>query len=127
MPLVIAKAICKREFGSDTVPEQFVDVLKRSTAVDLATVIKGSSLPPASKLLKVYATSPEGARRIVHLLSVEDGTLFLLFFRDKNDPVGRNITIHNKEFRRQLHKHLDLLQEAITEGSYFVVDDTPSE
>ena len=69
MPLVIAKAICKREFGSDTVPEQFIDVLNRSTAVDLATVIKGSGLPPASKLLKVYATSPEGARRIVHLLS----------------------------------------------------------
>jgi hypothetical protein len=52
MPLVIAKAICKREFGSDTVPEQFVDVLNRSTVVDLATVIKGSGLPPASKLLK---------------------------------------------------------------------------
>jgi hypothetical protein len=123
MPLVIAKAICKREFGSDTVPEQFVDVLKRSTAVDLATVIKGSGLPPASKLLKVYATSPEGARRIVHLLSVEDGTLFLLFFRDKNDPVGRNITIHNKEFRRQLHKHLDLLAQDLENGSYFTIDE----
>jgi hypothetical protein len=123
MPLVIAKAICKREFGSDTVPEQFIDVLNRSTTVDLATVIKGSKLPPASKLLKVYATSPEGARRIVHLLSVEDGTLFLLFFRDKNDPVGSNVTIHNKEFRRQLHKHLDLLARDLENGSYFTIDE----
>ena len=108
MPLVVAKAICKREFGSEAVPEQFVDVLNRSKAVDLATVIKGSGLPPATKLLKIYATSPEGARRIVHLLSVEEGTLFLLFLRDKKDPVGQNITIHNKDFRRQLHKHLEL-------------------
>ena len=53
----------------------------------------------------------------------EDGTLFLLFFRDKKDKVGANITIHNKEFRRQLHKHLDLLQESINEGSYFVLDE----
>lgn len=123
MSLVIAKAICRLEFGSDTVPEQFVEALNRSTALDLATIIKGSGLPPASKLLKVYATSPEGARRIIHLLSVEDGNLFLLFFRDKNDPVGRNITVHNKEFRRQLHKHLDLLAQDLEDGNYFKFDE----
>jgi hypothetical protein len=122
MALVIAKAISRCEFGADAVPEQFVEVLRRSTATDLSTVIKGSGLPPASKLLKVYATSPEGARRIVHLLSVEDGTLFLLFFRDKKDPVGRNVTIYNKEFRRQLHKHLDLLAQDLEDGNYFTLD-----
>ena len=68
MSLVIAKAICRREFGADRVPEQFAEVLRRSMAIDLATAIKGSGLPPATKLLKIYATSPEGARRIVHLL-----------------------------------------------------------
>lgn len=122
MSLVIARAICRREFGADAVPEQWVEVLRRSTAIDLATVIKGSGLPPASKLLKLYATSPEGARRIVHLLSVEDGTLFLLFFRDKKDPVGQNITIHNKDFRRQLHKHLDLLAQDLVDGNFFTFD-----
>jgi hypothetical protein len=91
-------------------------------AIDLATVIKGSGPPPASRLLKVYATSPEGARRIVHLISVEDGTLFLLFFRDKKDPVGQNITIHNQEFRRQLHKHLDLLAQDLDKGNYSALD-----
>jgi hypothetical protein len=122
MPLVITKAICRREFGTDSVPEQFIDVLRRSSAIDLATVIKGKGLPPATKLLKIYATSPEGARRIVHLLSVEDGTLFLLFFRDKKDPVGQNITIHNKEFRRQLHKHLELLDKDLEDGNYSTLD-----
>jgi hypothetical protein len=122
MSLVIAKAICRREFGVDTVPEQFVEVLRRSTAIDLASAIKGSGLPPATKLLKIYATSAEGARRIVHLLSVEDGTLFLLFFRDKKDPVGQNITIHNKAFRRELHKHLDLLAKDLKDGNFFAHD-----
>jgi len=122
MSLVIAKAICRREFGADRVPEQWVDVLRRSSAIDLATVIKGSGLPPATKLLKIYVTSPEGARRIVHLLSVEDGTLFLLFFRDKKDPVGQSITIHNKDFRRQLHKHLELLAKDLEDGNYSTLD-----
>jgi len=56
MPLIISKAISRREFGADAVPEQFVEVLRRSTTIDLSTMIKGSGLPPASKLLKVYAT-----------------------------------------------------------------------
>lgn len=122
MALVIAKSICLREFGREEVPPQFLETLRRSLSVDLATAIKGSKLPKATKLLKVYATSPEGAMRIVHLMATQDGTLFLLFFRNKKDTVGANITIHNKEFRRQLHKHLDLLQRAINDGSYFVLD-----
>ena len=85
MPLVIAKSICRREFGSEEVPPQFMDTLQRSMSVDLATAIKGSNLPKATKLLKVYATSPEGAMRIVHLMATEDGpdpfeeTLFTCF------------------------------------------------
>ena len=72
--------------------------------------------------LIVTTVTPEGARRIVHLLSVEDGTLFLLFFRDKKDPVGQNITIHNKEFRRQLHKHLELLAKDLEDGNFSTLD-----
>lgn len=43
MSLVIAKAICQREFGAESVPEQFADVLRRSMVIDLATTIKGSN------------------------------------------------------------------------------------
>ena len=122
MRLVLAHAICKREFGHEDVPQSEIDVLRRSMAVELATAIKGEGLPPATRLLKVYATSSGGARRIVHLLAVEDGTLFMLFCRSKSDPVGANITLKNREFRRQLHKHLDLLEKAINEGSYSVIE-----
>lgn len=52
--------------------------MKRSCAP-----IKGEGLPKGSRLLEVYATSPDGARRNVHLLAVADDTLFLLFYRGK--------------------------------------------
>jgi hypothetical protein len=97
--------------------------LKRSFASGLATPIKGEGLPNGSRLLKVFATSPDGARRIVHLLAVADDTLFLLFYRDKKDAVGANITIKNKVFRQQLHKHLELLQKDLQEGAFEVWED----
>jgi hypothetical protein len=61
MRLVLSKSICKAEFGESTVPELHVEPLKRSCMADLAAPIKGESLPKGSRLLKVYATSPEGA------------------------------------------------------------------
>ena len=43
-------------------------------------------------------TSPQGARRIVHLLAVADDTLFLLSYRDKKDQIGANVTIKTTLF-----------------------------
>ena len=120
--LVVAHSICKSEFGSAGIPDQHLSVLLRSMAVELAVSIKGSDLPPATRLLKVYATSPDGPRRIVHLLAVEDGTLFLLFYRDKQDAVGANVSIHNPAFRRQLHRHLKLLEDAIKASTFSIVE-----
>ncbi|MEE4212849.1 MAG: hypothetical protein V2I43_26685, partial [Parvularcula sp.] len=109
--------------GQDAVPEIHVEALKRSRALELATAIKGQGLPKGSRLLKIYATSPEGARRVVHLLAVEDETLFLLFYRDKKDAVGANITIKNPDFRKQLHKHLRLLQSDLEAGDFEAWED----
>jgi hypothetical protein len=120
MRLVLSKSICEAEFGETSVPALHVPPLKRSCASELAAPIKGEGLPKGSRLLKVYATSPDGARRIVHLLAVADDTLFLLFYRDKKDAVGANITIKNKAFRQQLHKHLELLQKDLQEGAFEV-------
>lgn len=120
MRLVLAQSICEAEFGQASVPELHMEPLKRSLAVELAASIKGEGLPKGSRLLKVYATSPEGARRIVHLLAVAEETLFLLFYRDKKDEIGANITIKNKAFRKQLHKHLALLQKDLEAGAYEV-------
>lgn len=123
MRLVIAKSICEAEFGQDSVPEIHVESLKRSQVVVLATTIKGEGLPKGARLLKVYATSPDGARRVVHMLAVAEETLFLLFYRDKKDTVGVNITIKNPDFRRQLQKHLRLLQDDLSSGQFEVWED----
>lgn len=120
MRLVLSKSICEAEFGQSSVPALYVPSLNRSRAFELATSIKGDGLPKGTRLLKVYATSPDGARRIVHLLAVADETLFLLFYRDKKDAVGANVTIKNKAFRLQLHKHLELLQKDLQSGAFEV-------
>jgi hypothetical protein len=57
------------------------------------------------------------------LLVVAEETLFLLFYRDKKDSVGANVTIKNPAFRKQLHKHLDLLKGDIEAGKFIVWED----
>jgi len=120
MSLILSHRICAKEFGK-TVSEDERTVLRRSAKVALATPIAGIALPRATKLLKAYATSAKGPRRIVYLLTVEEGDLFLLFYRGKNDPVGKNVTIKNPDFKKQLSKHLDLLAGDIESGNYGIL------
>jgi len=121
MSLIIGDSIRQKEFGSE-IPEPDREVIIRSARVDLATAIKGDQLPKGTRLLKAYATSPNGARRIVFLLEVEGGDLFLLFYRNKKDAVGANMTIQNKAFKAQLDKHLNSLRDDIDSGNFELVD-----
>ena len=84
-------------------------MLRRAARIPLAEIIKGEDLPAKTRLLKAYATSSAGPRRIVWLLQVAEGDLFFLFCRGKNDAVGENITLKNPEFGTALKKHLKLL------------------
>lgn len=56
------------------------------------------------------------SRRVVYLLAVDDGDMFLLFYRGKNDPVGRNASMTNRAFRAALDKHFALLEADIDAG-----------
>ena len=67
-------------------------------------------------MIKAYATSKRGPKRIVYLLAVDDGDMFLLFYRGKNDPIGRNASIANPAFRSALEKYLALLEADIMDG-----------
>jgi hypothetical protein len=115
MTFAVTDGIRRREFGA-SIPAEDIEVLGRAARASLATPIMGEGLPRGARLLKAYATSARGPRRVVFLLQVEDGGLFLLFYRDKNDAVGRNITLANPTFRRQLGRHLDLLLSDIEAG-----------
>lgn len=117
MPIIVSHQIRKKEFGP-RIPPEVKSVLVRSAKVALATPIASKGLPPSTRLLKAYATSPDGPRRIVYLLAVDDGSLFLLFYRDKNDPVGSNISPKNPDFTSQLKKHLALLLADIESGKF---------
>jgi hypothetical protein len=121
MSLIIGDSIRQKEFGTE-IPEPDREVIIRSARVDLTTAIKGDQLPKGSRLLKAYPTSPNGARRIVFLLEVEGGDLFLLFYRNKKDAVGANMTIQNKAFKTQFDKHLNSLRDDLDSGNFEVVD-----
>jgi len=58
-----------------------------------------------------------GPKRIVYLLAVVCGDMLLLFYRRKNDPVGRNVSIANPAFRSALDKYLMLLEADILDGN----------
>ena len=121
MALIIGNSIRRKEFG-DNIPNDDLEIVIRSAKAELATPIKGEGIPKGTRLLKAYATSPKGARRIVFLMEVEGGDLFLLFYRDKKDKIGANITIKNKSFKSQLWKHIDDLLFDIESGNFEVIE-----
>ncbi|MGK0456339.1 MAG: hypothetical protein ACJAUA_000638 [Zhongshania aliphaticivorans] len=121
MALIIGNSIRKKEFG-EIIPNDDLEIIIRSAKVELATPIKGEGIPKGTRLLKAYATSSKGARRIVFLVEVEEGDLFLLFYRDKKDKIGANITIKNKTFKSQLWKHMDGLLSDIESGDFETIE-----
>lgn len=120
MAIVISHQIRAAEFGTK-IPPDALKALLRSGRIALATPITSKGLPPKTRLLKGYATSSQGPRRVVYLLAVDDGTLFLLFYRGKTDAVGKNVSHKNPAFLKQLEKHLALLQEDLLSKNFDVI------
>lgn len=112
MKVFLSAKIRKQEFGRRVSAEDLA-VIARTARIVLAVTIPAKGLPPGTRLVKAYGTSPSGPKRVLYLLVVEDEELFLLFYRDKNDPVGRNAAMSNSGFRSALQKHLALLEEDI--------------
>lgn len=120
MSLVVSHQIRQKEFGAN-IPTADLAALLRSARVALAAPIAGKGLPPGTRLIKGYATTPNGPRRVVYLLATEEGTLFLLFYRGKNDSVGENISPKNPAFTRQLERYLALLHADLSTGEFDVI------
>ena len=112
MKVFLSAQIRKKEFGRGPTTDD-LEAIRRSARAALAVPIAGDGLPPGTRLLKAYATSRRGPKRIVYLLAVAEEGLFLLFYRGKNDPVGRNASMANPAFRVALGKHLALLEADI--------------
>lgn len=116
MKVFISAQIRRKEFGRK-VPAEDLPVISRSARAALGVTIAARGLPPHTHLIKAHATSKRGPKRIVYLLLVEGGDMFLLFYRGKNDPVGRNVSMANPAFRTALEKYLALLEADISGGN----------
>lgn len=116
MTVVIAHSIRRKEFKQGNISPIDLETILGSYAEGIMVPIKGEALPKGSRLVKLYVTTIAGARRIVFLVDVETSTGFFLFYRGKNDTIGKNITIKNPAFRKRLLQYLDLLQADIAVG-----------
>ena len=110
MALYIAERIRKREFGRE-ISAADKESLLAGARVCLGASIAGHGLPKGTRLLKAYATTKQGPRRILYLLVVQEKDLFVLFYRTKQDDVGANMSPKNPAFNNALAKHLDLLRD----------------
>lgn len=118
MTVVIAHSIRKKEFKRGEITPDDLGAILVGYAKGISVTIKGEGLPKASRLVKLYVTTVAGARRIVFLVDMESGTGFFLFYRGKNDAIGKNITIKNPAFQKRLLQYLDLLQADIATENF---------
>lgn len=120
MSVIPTESILKKEFPNG-LTENDKEVISRSAKIETTTTIKGKGLPKSTTLLKAYATSDTGAKRLVYLLRNTSGHLILLFYRDKKDKVGKNISIKNKYFENALLKYLSLVLADIENGNFTIL------
>ena len=119
MEIIVPHRIRKRELGG-TIPEEarkLFQKLKDKPAI--AEIISARGLPASTTLHKVYATTEGGARRLLFFCrhtpagaGPSPERWVLLFYRDKSDAVGKNMSHKNKEFVIELGKNL---QAALTD------------
>lgn len=123
MAVIISHRIRRKEFKRGIISGDDLQTILNSFRKGISVSIKGRNLPKASKLIKIYATAVAGARRIVYLVDMASSDGFLLFYRSKNDRIGKNISIQNPEFRKKLNLYLELLSLDIEAGAIDVYDD----
>lgn len=122
MDIIVPFSIRKRELDGEVGMEAKKVFQKLKEKPELAEEISARGLPARTTLHKVYATTAGGARRLLFFCRHSPRTSaeaekptepsserwVLLFYRDKSDPVGTNMTHKNPEFVTQLEKHLRL-------------------
>src|SRR3954463_799133 len=112
MDIIVPHKIKKKELGGEISDEARKLFAKLKDRPEIAAGISSPGLPARTTLHKVYATTEGGARRLlffcrhapVSIPPVTDRWV-LLFYRDKADAVGKNMTPKNSEFTRQLAKN----------------------
>lgn len=120
MKLVFSHRLKKKELWKNPDAHD-MEVILRSCKKNIYEPINWD-IPPSTQLIKVYATSKSGAKRIVFLLETETSDRFFLFYRDKDDEIGENVTIKNPAFRKALDTYLDILEEDMSHDAFDIED-----
>ncbi len=115
--IVFTRTLVKNEYLSS----EDVDVIVKSCKKCIFTRIKGKSLPTGSSLIKIYTTTIQGTRRIVILFDEESKAGHFLFFRSKDDSIGKNISIKNPSFKKLLQKYLILWDRDMESDNYDII------
>lgn len=133
MDIIVPHRIKKKELGGTISDEARKLFAKLKDKPEIAVGISARGLPASTTLHKVYATTEGGPRRLLFFCRhVPAGTTpadeqwVLLFYRDKADEVGRNMSPKNPEFVTQLAKTLraaldDFAESAAQDRKYDVL------
>lgn len=134
MDIIVPFSIRKRELDGVVSEEAKKIFEKLKERRELAVTISAKGLPPRTTLHKVYSTTPDGARRLLFFCrhapspipaipasgkkahppsgltpaSLPPERWVLLFYRDKDDEVGENMSPKNAAYRVQLERNLNL-------------------
>jgi len=130
--IVVPHQIAKKEIPPLEQADARKLFAKLKAKPDLATSLSAKGLPERTSLFKVYATTAHGARRLLFFYrrpapststapaksrtseSAEPSApppserWVLLFYRNKNDVVGKNMTPANPNFESQLGRNLEI-------------------
>jgi len=120
MKIILTDWIKKKEFPKGITGNEKAIVIKYANP-SLGVPIAGKGLPKATSLIKAYATSDNGHRRLVYLLRNASGDMILLFFRSKKDKIGSNVTIKNPDFARELDSHIDAAIRDVLNGDFEII------
>ena len=112
MTIIVTRRIKKRELRDFEIAEPKKLFAKLKEKRDLAVTLSAPGLPPETALYKVYATSANGARRLLFfsrqksVASNQPERWVLLFYRKKGDEIGDNMSAKNPAFTPELLKNL---------------------
>ncbi len=115
--IVFAKSLIKKENITSQEKAVIIKVCQKS----IFTKIKGQNMPNNSSLIKIYVTTLNGARRLVLILDEEIDVGYFLFFRKKDDSIGKNISIKNSEFKKALQQYLKLLDKDMDNNNFEII------
>lgn len=122
MDILVSHRIRRKELDGEISEEARKLFTKLKDRPEIAETISAKDLPPSTTLHKVYATTEGGPRRLLFFCRHTSGKgakgrWVLLFYRDKSDAVGKNMSPKNKAFVVQLKKNLLAAIQDISEST----------